>query len=38
MSKIRFSQDLKRVIQISVKNAQITGGLVRTEVPRYIFQ
>ena len=31
MSKIRFSQDLKRVIQISVKNAQITGGLVKTE-------
>ena len=31
MPKIRFSQDLKRVIQISVKNAQITGGLVKTE-------
>lgn len=31
MAKIRFSQDLKKVIQNSVRSAQITGGLVRTE-------
>ncbi len=31
MAKIRFSHDLKRVIQISLKNAQVTGGLVKTE-------